>query len=330
MIATTSEVAVRVHRFDGRALASSLRFDAVTAAGLLGRATAERAWAAVGEEFAAVDRALSRFRADSELIALDQAAIAGRDGAASWRLRRAVVACDRAHRVTEGRFDPRVLGQLDAWGYAGVPLDDPRALTHLAGPDRIVSELDRAAVRLPHPLDLGGIGKGLAVRWAADRVRTLGVERFLIDAGGDLIAEGPSPEGGPWRVGIEDPAGGDDLAVVALEAGGIATSSVRRLQWTQDGRSRHHLVDPATGEPAAGGLQAVTVAGPDPAWAEVWSKALFVAGRSGIAELARSRGLEAWWVDDAGALAMTAAARQRTMWVAAEAPVEGPVDGPAS
>lgn len=314
-----TSVATRVHRFDGRALASGLRLDVVTDAGRAGQRAAEAAWTAVLDEFAAVDLAMSRFRADSELMGLDRAAITGHEAPVSWRLRRAAVACDRAHRLTAGRFDPRVIGQLDAWGYRGIALDDPSPLAHLGADDRIVSRLERGRVAVSHPLDLGGIGKGLAVRWAAAQVRALGIERFLIDAGGDLVAEGESPDSGPWRVGIEDPSGGEDVAVIAVAAGAVATSSIRRLHWMHEGRLRHHLVDPATGEPAAGGLVAVTVAGPDPAWAEVWSKALFVAGRTGIADLARSRGLAAWWVDDGGAMSMTAAARQRTIWVATEA-----------
>jgi thiamine biosynthesis lipoprotein len=63
----------------------------------------------------------------------------------------------------------------------------------------------------------------------------------------------------------------------------------------------------------------VTVAGPDPAWAEVWSKTLFLGGRVAIAAEARSRGLAAWWVAHDGTLEMTAAARSLTTWVAAEA-----------
>ena len=60
----------------------------------------------------------------------------------------------------------------------------------------------------------------------------------------------------------------------------------------------------------------MTVAGSDPAWAEVWSKALFLEGRAGIAGLARRRALAAWWVADDGSLEMTAAARLQTLWTA--------------
>jgi thiamine biosynthesis lipoprotein len=62
----------------------------------------------------------------------------------------------------------------------------------------------------------------------------------------------------------------------------------------------------------------VTVAAPDPAWAEVWSKALFIAGRASIAAEARARGLAAWWFAPDGSLEMTPAARACTIWVAGE------------
>ena len=94
---------------------------------------------------------------------------------------------------------------------------------------------------------------------------------------------------------------------------------IRVNRWWRDGRVVHHLLDPRTGEPANDGLLAVTVAAPDPAWAEVWSKALYLAGRPTIANEARSRGIAAWWITDDGALEMTPAARALTIWVAGEA-----------
>jgi thiamine biosynthesis lipoprotein len=139
-------------------------------------------------------------------------------------------------------------------------------------------------LRLDHPVDLGGVGKGLALRWAAAAVARHGFASFLLDAGGDLVVQGQPPDSSPWRIGLEDPTGAPEpLAVLAVPAGAVATSSVRRRRWTSGDRVVHHLIDPSTGEPGGDGLLAVTVEGPDPAWAEVWSKALFVAGRHGIA-----------------------------------------------
>ena len=263
---------------------------------------------------------MSRFRADSEITALNRASLEGTSLLVSRRLAVAVHAADRAHRLTGGRFDPRVIGLLDHWGYRGSPLGLVGGAGGVGSAERIVVRTDRAHARLPHPIDLGGIGKGLALRWARDRLERLAIGRYLLDAGGDLVAHGPSPDDGPWVVGIEDPRGDDGpRAVLTVKAGAVATSSIRRHHWVDgEGRERHHLVDPGTGEPAEGGLRSVTVAATDPAWAEVWSKALFVAGRAAIASLARGRGLAAWWVAHDGSLEMTPAGRARTVWVAGE------------
>ena len=263
---------------------------------------------------------MSRFRETSELTALNRRAGTFAVDRPSPRLRRALVSSDRAWRVTGGRFDPRVLVDLDRLGYRGAALDEPGAeIRTVSRADRVVQRVGRRGMRVAHPIDLGGIGKGLALRWAAARLERAGARDFLVEAGGDLVARGKDPDGKPWQVGIEDPAGGEDLAVIAVSDLAVATSSIRVNRWWRDGRVVHHLLDPRTGEPANDGLLAVTVAAPDPAWAEVWSKALYLAGRPTIANEARSRGIAAWWITDDGALEMTPAARALTIWVASEA-----------
>ena len=75
----------------------------------------------------------------------------------------------------------------------------------------------------------------------------------------------------------------EEIAIIAVDGGAVCTSSIAVHAWTAaNGRPVHHLVDPRTGEPGGAGLVSVTVAGPDPAWAEVWSKTLFLAGAAGI------------------------------------------------
>jgi thiamine biosynthesis lipoprotein len=309
---------------EGRALGSPLR---LTLAGGLDARDVDEAWDAVTDEFARVDRAMSRFRPDSELTALHREG--GRIGALSWRLERAIVTAERARRVTGGRFDPRVVRALERLGqdapkqpWGGAIGGEPAA-----GGPLVRRSTRRAILELDAPVDLGGIGKGLALRWAAARVAAVlgdsrgGVTGFLLEAGGDLVADG-TVGAEPWSIGVEDPAGGSTpVAAAGLPAGwAMATSSIRLARWrSRDGTTAHHLIDPRTGQPAFGGLVAVTVAFMDPAWAEVWSKALFVEGAAGIANLARRRGLAAWWVGDDGGLSMTPAARAMTYWVRAEA-----------
>ena len=265
---------------------------------------AARLWSVVVDEFERAETAMSRFRDTSELTELNRWAGTSVVTYPSTRLRQALAASDRAHRVTGGRFDPRVLVDLDRLGYRGAVLDEPGVEDRSKGrwhrADRIVRPVGRGGLTVAHPIDLGGIGKGLALRWASARLERAGARDFLVEAGGDLVARGRDPDGGHWQVGIEDPAGGEDLAVIAVSDLAVATSSIRVNRWVTNGRVVHHLLDPVTGEPADDGLVAVTVAAADPAWAEVWSKVLYLAGRGAIADEARSRGLAAWWVATTG------------------------------
>ncbi len=324
-----SEAPVAAFTFERRAMGSPLRLTVVGGSPV----DAALTWTLVSDEFEAAEQALSRFRESSDLTTVNRAAGTGDPRRVDRRLAAALAAADRAGRVTDGRFDARVLGDLERLGYPGAELPADVSTVHRANAARedrpsarwlsIDPRTDTLAIATP--VDLGGIGKGLALRWAWRRAVRAGiVDRLgggLLEAGGDLVAGGTAPQPGPWIVGIEDPTGGvGPLATVAVEAGAVATSSTLVHRWTgDDGRPVHHLIDPRTGEPGGTGLLSVTVAGPDPAWAEVWSKSLFLCGRPGIASLARTRGLAAWWVDDEGRLEMTPAARARTGWVAAEA-----------
>ena len=76
----------------------------------------------------------------------------------------------------------------------------------------------------------------------------------------------------------------------------------------------HHLIDPRTGAPGGAALLAVTVVGPDPAAAEVWSKALFLCGLDGIAEQAEVHELAALWVSADGHLRSSATVDPLVIW----------------
>ena len=66
---------------------------------------------------------MSRFRETSEVTVLNRTAGTGLAVRPSRRLRVALVAADRAHRMSGGLFDPRILVDLDRLGYRGAPLD---------------------------------------------------------------------------------------------------------------------------------------------------------------------------------------------------------------
>ncbi|HUY63328.1 MAG TPA: FAD:protein FMN transferase [Acidimicrobiales bacterium] len=238
----------------------------------------------------------------------------------------ALIEAHWAYRETAGRFDPRVLSDLVAMGYSrSLPFAEGNVL--LDGgprPDRPpmpfwrprFREVSEEVMLGSHPVDLGGIAKGLAVRWASQVLA--GGHGYLVEAGGDCYCAGTAPDGGPWRIAVEDPAGGTQpLAVLAIGDLACATSSVRLRRWKVGGKSVHHIVDPDTGQSGGEGLASVTVVATDPAVSEVWSKVLFLRGSDAIGELAAQRGLAAMWVDESGAVAASPGMECHVLWRAA-------------
>ena len=121
---------------------------------------------------------------------------------------------DRAHRITEGLFDPSVqpLWQALAVG------DDPTGAVALIGWDRL--SFDRGTIRLApgQALTFNGIAQGFATDAVADALADAGFENALVNIG-ELRATG-----GDWRLAVEDPQYGM-LATRSLDRGAIATSS---------------------------------------------------------------------------------------------------------
>ena len=129
-------------------------------------------------------------------------------------------------------------------------------------------------------LDFGGIAKG----WAADRT-SAALRRYgpaLVDAGGDISANGPRADGSPWPVGVANPFIAEEpLFTLAIVKGGVATSGRDYRKWNVDGRLRHHIIDPRTGEPAETDAVTATVIAPDARRAEAAAKTALILGSEG-------------------------------------------------
>ena len=302
-----------------RAMASTFTIHAVPGTGAV-----EAVQAALSQAVAdinAIDEHCTRFEADSDLMA------ANRAGEQWCNVHpvcfSALFEAGGAYRDTGSRFDPRVLEDLVRLGYDHSrrfgPMSErtesalvPRSPLPSWRPEfRPVSNEVRIG---PHAVDLGGIGKGLAVRAAARRLASA-TSGFLIEAGGDCWCAGEAPEGGPWRLAVEDPSGGElPLAVLAVSDMGVATSSVRICSWSVAGSPVHHLLDPRTGLPGGAGLSAVTVVADDTAIAEVWSKTLFLEGDDHIASAAAGNDIAALWVRTDGTLGCTGGIEPFVIW----------------
>lgn len=222
-------------------------------------------------ELRRLEALLSRFLPASELSRLNAAGSLE----AGPELLELVELALAARERSGGRFDPTVHDALAQAGYdrSFELLRDDASVTAARGARCGGGvEVDRGAGRIAlepgFRLDLGGIAKG----WAADRVLASlsGWGPALVNAGGDIAAAGTG-----WPVGVETPAG---TLTLELERGGLATSGRDRRRWDRDGQEHHHLIDPATGEPAAGDVLTVTAAADTAAEAEVLATSLFLAG----------------------------------------------------
>lgn len=250
---------------------------------------------AVRELFAEWEAKLSRFMPESELSQLNRRA--GERVGVDRVVFDVVAASVAAARETAGIFDPTLLRQLVRVGYAQPfaqrppTLAPPRGAPTQGGHWREI-ELDAAArtVRLPEAcsLDLGGIAKGMTVDAALELLKRYGVTSALVGAGGDLAVLGLPPAADAWPVLVGDEERGE---VVDLARGALATSGVARRSWLQAGVSRHHLIDPRTGEPAETDLYEVTVAAPTCRGAEVAATTCFVLGSRRGTRFLSSRGL---------------------------------------
>jgi FAD:protein FMN transferase len=249
----------------------------------------EAARDAVAHELAAIDRACSRFRDDSELSQLN--ARAGRPVRVSRLLFEALEVAMRAAELTAGDVDPTVGRALELAGYdrdwrlLDPPIGEPGRRTAVIARSRAgwrTVELDRArsSVRVPRGvrLDLGATAKA----WAADRAASAAALSAgcgaLVSVGGDVSTSGSPPAGG-WPIHVTDDHRSSASApgqTISIRSGGLATSSTAVRRWRHAGHTMHHIIDPATGAPVLETWRTVSVAAASCADANVATTAALV------------------------------------------------------
>jgi thiamine biosynthesis lipoprotein len=150
-------------------------------------------------------------------------------------------------------------------------------------------------------LDLGGIAKGYFADIAVLRLREAGAQRCLVDIGGDITAWQASPDTAqPFRVGIRDPHGGQELlAVLEVPTGAVVTSGNYERFYEIDGKRYCHIFDPRTGQPVEGMLS-VTLLAPTGLEADALATGVFVMGaKAGAAFVEQRAGTEAVIISEA-------------------------------
>lgn len=251
------------------------------------RNAGERAIEAVFDEFRRIDRAMSTYKPDSEISAVNARA-ARAPVRVSRELYDLVATSLEYSRLTRGAFDITYASVGYLYDYrARVHPDDAKIAAALPGIDWRHVELlpQRTAIRFRRPgvrIDLGGIAKGYAVDRGIEVLRRLGIDRAMVNAGGDTRIIGDR-FGRPWIVGIRHP---DDENRVALRLPltdvALSTSGDYERYFEEDGVRYHHILDPATGQ-SARKVRSVTIIAATATRSDALTKSVFVMGaREGI------------------------------------------------
>ena len=226
--------------------------------------------------------------------------------------------------LTGGRFNPAIGALIKLWGFhtSNYPIEGPPP-----SQDQISQILDRKPssrdiiingleMRTDNPavqLDFGGIAKGYAVDLTIARLRAMGINNAIANAGGDLRAIGSHGDR-PWRVAVRKPGGGN-IGSVQVQGDEAIFTSGNYERFRQDQHERYpHVIDPGTGWPAKD-IASVTIITDEGLLADAAATALLVAGLDAWPEVARALKLDqVAVVDESGTIYLTPKMEQRIQY----------------
>ncbi len=264
---------------------------------------------AMQEAVAEVDAQMSTWKADSDLMRLNDAP-PGAWVALPEALLEVLAAGLEVGRASGGAFDIGMGDAVAAWGFGRAAADPLRIRAALSRPRRPASgtlEVDQAGRRARKheelAVDLSGIAKGHAVDRMAEVAKRSGLPGALVAIDGELRAVGLQPDGSPWQVAVErpDPGSRAPLSILSLEDAAVATSGDYRHWMEIADRRFSHTMDPRRGGPLARSPASVTVVAETCMEADAWATALMVLGGDEGGLLARRLGLNALFIDRKGA-----------------------------
>jgi len=238
------------------------------------------------DEFRSVDNLMSTFKEESDVSRIN------RYGGIN-RLKVDPMVCEVVETAktigdrSSGIFDFTILPLLRAYGFRDnhPRTPEPEVLEEalsLVDYRKVSVDKENNVIGLEttgSQIDLGGIAKGYAVDRAANILRSHGVQKAVINAGGDIFAIGAPDEKEGWLIGIQHPLYPEKIAAtVLINDQAIATSGNYENYIVVDDKQYGHLFDPRTGNPSNPVLSATIVA-PSAMDADALSTSAFLMGQ---------------------------------------------------
>ena len=264
--------------------------------------------ALVDEVLVAINKSMSTYDPQSELSILNS------NYQESWQiisadLYRVLMMSMQLNRQTMGAFDITVGPLVNLWGFGPnkspdtVPEEGSVALALSGIGSDVISlrqrdESYQLKLSSPRYMDLSAIAKGYGVDVVGRLLQKQGIERYLVEIGGEIIARGRKPEDKPWRIAIEAPNddGRSAQVIIPLSDMGIATSGDYRNYFEKDGKRFSHTIDGRTGYPVKHNLASVSVLHESVAMADAWATALTVLGAEVGLKLAEDNQVAAYFI----------------------------------
>ena len=195
---------------------------------------------------------------------------------------------------TDGDFDITVAPLVNVWGFGFKNDTTPTpavidSLRQYIGYRtlRIEQADGKKYLKKEHAetmLDFSAVAKGYGCDAVADLLRQRGVKNFMVEIGGEIVAEGTNSKQKPWKIGVSKPI--DDTlntqqgidTVLNITNKAMATSGNYRNFYYKDGKKYAHTIDPKTGCPVQHSLLSATVLAPTCAMADAYATAFMVMG----------------------------------------------------
>lgn len=215
--------------------------------------------------------------------------------------------------LTDGAFNLAIGPLVELWDIGGENARVPeeweieRVLPLLDWKNIILDESEKS-VYFAMPgmkIDLGGIGKGYAADRVVEYLRENGVEKALLNLGGNVYALGEKSKDTPWKVGIRKPEDDSNefFTVVEIEDSSVVTSGgYERYFIAEDGKRYHHILDSNTGYPAESDILSVTIVNESSTLSDVLSTAAFALGSVEGGKLLEKLGVEGVFLLEDGSI----------------------------
>jgi thiamine biosynthesis lipoprotein len=255
------------------------------------------------------------------LTEINRAFAEGRSATADENIVEMVRRSQQIETSTNGRFNPAIGAIIRLWGFhtSDYPIEGPPPSQDQISqildlrPSSLDIHIDGLQMQSDNPavqLDFGGIAKGYAVDLTISRLRSLGINNAIVNAGGDLRAIGSHGDR-PWRVAVRKPGGGN-IGSIQVQGDEAIFTSGNYERFRQDQLKRYpHILDPDTGWPAKD-IASVTIITDEGLPADAAATALVVAGLDNWPEVARAMNLDqVAVVDEAGTVYLTPEMQKR-------------------